>query len=244
MDLQVDRGRGDVIVIIPAHNEEAVIGDVIRELKRQHALDILVADDASTDATARYAQAAGATVLPLSAQLGAWGATQAGLRYAYREGYQVAVTMDGDGQHPAEAVPTLLDAFHHHNADLCIGSNPARGSKARRIAWRLLRLLSGLKVQDLTSGLRVYGRRAMAVAAERGATLLDFQDVGLLMLFKSAGLTITEIPVSMRPRANGKSRIFHSWLAVGYYMSHTAALCISKRNRVRVGPRISGAGET
>jgi glycosyltransferase involved in cell wall biosynthesis len=89
------------VVLIPARNEATTIATVVRHVKTIIDRDIVVIDDASTDATASLARAAGATVLPLPLRLGAWGATQTGIRYALRTGYQIAVTMDADGQHDA-----------------------------------------------------------------------------------------------------------------------------------------------
>lgn len=91
----------------------------------------------------------------------------------------------------------------------------ARGNLRRKLAWRVLRLLSGLQVADLTSGFRVYGLEAMRVVAGRDCTLLEYQDVGVLLQLHRRGLRIEELDVDMRPRCHGKSRIFRSWVAVG-----------------------------
>jgi glycosyltransferase involved in cell wall biosynthesis len=89
------------VILIPAFNEGATISEVIDEIRAICDFPILVIDDASTDNTAKQANLTGATVIPLPVQLGAWGATQTGLRYALRHGYEVAISMDADGQHEA-----------------------------------------------------------------------------------------------------------------------------------------------
>ena len=218
-----------MLVVIPAHNEAETINDVIVSLKRFiDGTEIVVVDDASSDDTAALARAAGASVLPLPIQLGAWGATQAGMRYALRNDHAAIVTMDGDGQHPANRVSALISALHEEKADVVIGACVGRGSPARRLAWWLFKRLTGLRVEDLTSGFRAYNRRAIEVLASPEATLLDYQDIGVLMLLRSAGLHISEIDVPMNTRRTGRSRIFHSWLAIGYYLAHTTTLCLAK----------------
>ncbi len=96
------------VIIIPAHNEEKSVTGVIDEIRELTVFPVVVVDDASTDDTILMARKAGAIVVPLAVQLGAWGATQAGLRYAYKNAYTCAVTMDADGQHLAEFLSVLL----------------------------------------------------------------------------------------------------------------------------------------
>jgi len=235
-----DTRSNRLLVVIPARNEEATIADVIAELRSAGYCDIVVADDASTDHTRAAASAAGARVIPLVYRLGAWGATQAGLRYALRKRYSIAVTMDADGQHIAKAIPLLLENLRQHEADVTIGACLSRGSRARRAAWVFFRKLTGLSVDDLTSGFRAYGHRAVRLLASTQATLLDFQDIGILTLLRANHLRIREVSVEMRPRSSGHSRIFHTWLSVAYYMTYSTLLCVSKwDHRHRRGRRPS-----
>lgn len=217
------------IVIIPAHNEAEDIGFVISEINKHTNFPIVVIDDASTDNTIQLARQAGAIVVPLAIQLGAWGATQAGLRYALKNNFAYAITMDADGQHLAESLPALLQPIINKEADVTIGACTKRGSKARKIAWTLIKQASGLKLEDLTSGFRVYDRRAIRRLARWQATLFEYQDVGVLALLKASGLVIKDVEVRMLPRRHGKSRIFYSWTTVFYYMSYTLLLSITKR---------------
>ena len=221
------------VVLMPAFNEAGAIGQVIADIQAFIDLPIIVIDDASTDDTIGEARRAGATVLPLCTQLGAWGATQTGLRYAVRHGFDVAITMDADGQHDARSLDKLIRPVAQGLCDVSIGACTRRGSALRHVAWVLMKRTSGLALEDITSGFRVYNRQAIRQLASWRASLLDYQDVGVLLLLQAQGLRIMDVKVAMQARQNGKSRIFHSWLTVFYYMYHTLLLGLSKRKRAR-----------
>lgn len=216
-------------IVIPAYNEAASIAGVIADVKA-HApwATVIVVDDTSTDGTAGIARKAGAIVLPLSIHLGAWGAMQAGIRYAERHRFGRVVTMDADGQHLAAELPGLVAHLDAPGINVVIGAYPERGSRARRLAWSFFRLLTGFSYQDLTSGFRAYDRAAMVVVGAREASLLDYQDVGVLLLLRKAGLQVVEHSVQMRPRIAGASHIFNSWLAVGMYMFETVIMSCAR----------------
>ena len=215
-------------IVIPARDEAATIGSVLEILNRQidDTCHVIVVDDHSGDDTPLIAAAQGATVLPLCTGLGAWSAMQAGIRHAVTLGHDQVVTMDADGQHEATAIPLLLAA--PGNAEVVIGGCLERGSRARRMAWHFFRLLSGLPVEDLTSGFRLYRGKALSVLVSREATLLDYQDIGLLLLLQANGLRFAEIAVPMQVRAEGRSRIFSSWWRVLSYMATTTLICLAK----------------
>jgi glycosyltransferase involved in cell wall biosynthesis len=238
---QVSFNGETTIILIPAFNESMVVGAVINEIKAHCNLPIVVIDDASTDNTVDVAQNAGATVIPLPAQLGAWGAMQTGLRYALRHGYTVAITMDADGQHKAASLKSLLAPIDEGMADVAIGACTRRGSLWRRIAWVMMKRASGLSLEDITSGFRVYNHKAISELASWRATLLDYQDIGVLLLLQSRGLRIVDVKVTMQERQNGQSRVFHSWVVVMYYMCQTLLLGLSKRRMARTYRRIRTA---
>ena len=217
------------IVVIPAHNESEDIAFVIAEVQKYSNFPVVVVDDASTDDTIVKARDAGAVVIPLALQLGAWGATQAGLRHALKNGFDYAITMDADGQHLAESFQDLLKPVINKEADVTLGACTRRGSKSRKFAWALMKKVSGLRLEDLTSGFRVYDQRALRRLATWQATLLEYQDVGVLAMLQASGLRIKAVEVSMLPRRHGISRIFHSWTTVMFYMSYTLLLSITKR---------------
>lgn len=220
----------NVWVVIPAHNEADSIQSVIDRVRR-FAGNVVVVDDASIDETAVLAFRAGAVVLPLCTSLDAWGATQTGIRYARRMGAQVVVTLDADGQHPPEAIPALMEALRGGSFDLLIGSDPARVSHYRHFAWKYLRALTGLAVVDLTSGFRVYNRRALDILIQSEATSLNYQDIGVLMLLRREGLSMCEVPVSMAPRMSGASRVFRSWIKVAAYILESSIIGLAGRSR-------------
>lgn len=216
------------IVVIPAYNEEGTIAAIVSAARGQ-GYAVLVVNDRSQDGTRAAALLAGAEVLDLPVRIGAWGATQAGMRFALRLGRRVVVTLDGDGQHPPEDIATLAGPVAAGRADLVIGSCTERGSAARQLAWRMFRSITGLRVQDLTSGFRAYGPKAARVMIGAEAVLADYQDLGVLLLARRRGLRVEETPVRMCPRASGKSHIFSSWLKVGRYMVYSVALAFMRR---------------
>lgn len=219
------------LYVVPAFNEAASIGYLLEQLQSDPFGEVLVVSDASTDQTVSIAQEAGARVLQLPLQLGAWGATQAGLRFALRHGYDRVISLDADGQHDPDSIPCLKLAQLRSAADIVIGTFPQRLSRPRQLAWSWFRAISGLRVQDLTSGFRLYSRRAIRVLASSEATLLDYQDVGVLLLARRYGLTLQEVGVNMYPRYAGRSRVFASWLMVAGYMAQTTLLCLARIGR-------------
>jgi hypothetical protein len=216
----------EVLIVIPARDEASTIGPMLRDLIAAGWADILVIDDQSTDNTGTIARQAGAQVLRPTLSMGAWGGMQTGIRHALAQGYQAVITMDADGQHEVEEIATLMQV--RDQADLVIGAFPERASPLRQMAWRWFRQLAGFELCDLTSGFRLYNRAAMRVLATREATLLDYQDMGALIMVRRAGLHITEVPVSMNMRVAGQSRIFNSWISVGRYMAATTLLCLAR----------------
>lgn len=216
------------LVVIPARDEVATVAAVVSGVRTSLGCPVLVVDDASTDGTAAAAQAAGAQVLMLPIGQGAWGASQAGIRFAERNGFRWVITIDADGQHDPASLPLLLEKQVQESANVVIGTCVERLSLPKRIAWQYLRLLTGLGLRDFTSGLRLYDESAIRILAAPEASLLDFQDVGVLMLLAGKGLKISETPVPMRARIEGHSRVFASWAMVARYMFNTTILCISR----------------
>lgn len=218
-------------VVIPAQDEAATIGEVVAGASRTGAR-VVVVDDVSRDDTARLARAAGAVVLRLCSPLGAWGATQTGLRYVFEQGGGSVVCMDGDGQHPVASLQTLAGVQAQSGADVIIGADPGRCSWQRRLAWAWFRLVSGVGLRDLTSGFRCYGPRALQHLISDEVSLFNYQDLGVLLSLSKAGLRVEELPVDMQPRRGaGGSRIFSSWWRVGLYVLETTTLALAMRRR-------------
>lgn len=214
------------LIVIPARDEACTIGHVVRALIAAGWRDVFVIDDHSSDGTGDLARLAGATVARPVLPLGAWGGMQLGIRHALAHGYEAVITMDADGQHEVQEVPSLVAASTR--ADVVIGAHVERASRLRQFAWSWFRTITGVELRDLTSGFRWYSRSAMRLLAAHEATLLDYQDIGVLLLLRKAGLQIVEIPVSMNTRQAGKSRIFYSWFSVARYMITTTLLCLAR----------------
>ncbi len=233
----VPNTQARVLVVIPAKNEALTIQNVIQDIRKQGIEDILVVDDQSTDETAQLAESAGALVLRPVLSLGAWGAMQAGMRYALRKKYDYLITMDADGQHEAKHIHNLLEPILKQEADASIGAFPARGSNARRFAWAVFRMITGLGFEDLTSGFRAYNLRAYSNLCEEGASSLDYQDIGVLLRLRRNGIQMVEVPVQMQLRNQGQSRIFSSWLAVAGYLLKTTLICFADRATLSRRPK-------
>ncbi len=218
----------DCLVVIPAWNEAKSIQGIVRSIKQKFNIDVLVVDDGSSDNSGSLAKEAGADVVRLAMNMGAWTATQTGFRYALSNSYRIVVTMDADGQHFSESIPTLIQRLMTHQVDVVIGANPERATKNRQISWAFFRWLTAFEIQDFTSGLKAYSQSAMNLLLHRKAHLFDYQDLGTLLLMRRYGLNICEVSVPMQKRQHGHSRIFSNWWQVIRYMMVSTILCISK----------------
>ncbi|WP_448552135.1 glycosyltransferase family 2 protein [Thalassotalea montiporae] len=215
-----------VCVVIPAMNEEKTIRQVVSSVASLGYF-VVVVDDGSDDGTVLQAKAAGARVLKSIKNMGAWKATQTGLRYARKKGYEVVVTMDGDGQHMASDIELLIEKYTL-GANLVIGNCTNRGSVGRHIAWSFFKKLNGLNVSDITSGFRLYSSIALDLATSRQATMLEYQCIGVLIMARNLNLSVHEVSVNMAEREVGASRIFNSWFAVLNYLIYSSILSSAK----------------
>ncbi len=216
-----------VLVIIPAYNEAAHIAQVIARVRASvPQAAICVINDGSKDDTGRVAAAAGAITLNMPFNVGIGAAVQTGFLYAYRHNYTVAVRLDGDGQHPPEIIPTLLEALQASGADMVIGSrflaaepDAYRGTLPRRVGIRLLTwviaLLTGEPLTDPTSGLLAANRQAIAFCAHEYPH--DYPEPEARVLMHRAGLHVREVPAAMHARLGGVSSITTARSV--YYMS-------------------------
>lgn len=222
-----------MLAIIPAYNEQEALGGLLAELRvlprDGFELDALVIDDGSSDHTSSVAKAGGARVLRMCKNLGIGGAVQSGLRLAHREGYDAAVQIDGDGQHPPGELPLLLS----RDGDLVIGTRYRSKDGFRSVAMRrlgswwlrvLLRAVTRLKVSDPTSGFRLYRKRALDLFDETYP--YDFPEPESLAIARAAGLTVAEVPVTMRERQGGKSSIA-AFDSIYYMVKVTVAVLLA-----------------
>lgn len=218
-----------MITVIPAYNEEATIRQVVQRVWHEIGCPVVVVDDGSTDQTAKEALKAGAIVIPHGKRLGAWTAIQTGLLFARHYKIAPVVTLDGDGQHEISDIARLFDTYREKKAHVVIGSCPERASWMRRTAWGFFRILTGLPIKDITSGFRLYSKEAVETLTSKDALLLDYQDLGVLLLLARKGLSIVEVPVRMYNRPVGHSRVFSNWGTVIRYMIHSSIFGLSKR---------------
>jgi glycosyltransferase involved in cell wall biosynthesis len=201
----------DVLVLIPALNEEEAIAGVVARAQHVLAADILVIDDGSTDETSVRARAAGALVVRHPFNLGVGGAIRTGLRFAHERAYQYVVQIDGDGQHEPSDAQQLLDVVRSGDHDLCVGSRFDAGYQVRlgrRLAMRALaRVCSkrlGTPITDATSGFRAFGPKTIEAFAGAYPTEYLSDTVEALLLAADAGLRVVEVPVTMRERQGGE----------------------------------------
>jgi len=210
----------DTVVFIPALNEDASLPAVLAELREVLPdADVLVVDDGSTDSTAEVARARGAAVLSFGENRGLREGVAAGYRYAHEHDYAYAGRVDADGQHPVSELRRLLERVRAGECDVAVGSRFASGdgyeayrydpSSSRRLGTavlrRAMRAALGRPFHDATSGMYAVNARAMPLLAkpyESGAP-----EVESLLRLQEAGLRIAEIPVHMRERTRGKSRL-------------------------------------
>ena len=212
------------VAVVPALNEERSLPRVIAELRAfDPGLEIVVVSDGSTDRTAEVAEEHGAHALRLPFNLGIGGAVQTGFRYAYEQGFDVAVRVDGDGQHDASQLDRVLAPVLAGEADIAVGSRFAgaegyRSSRSRRVGIRILAwvvsALVGQRVTDTTSGFQALNRNGIALFARDYPH--DYPEVeATVMVFKHE-LRLVEVPVTMREREHGRSSI--TALRSIYYM--------------------------
>jgi glycosyltransferase involved in cell wall biosynthesis len=212
--------RPDTLVFIPALDEEASLPAVLAEVRSElDGVDVLVVDDGSTDRTADVAVAAGAEVLSFPVNRGLPTAIARGYGYAAERGYRFCGRLDADGQHSAAELRRLLERVRSGGCDVAVGSRFVAGegyaerrygaTRTRQFGQFVLRRLMRWRLDrwmmDATSGLYAVNERALPLLADPyGAGAPEVE--GLIRL-ADAGLRVEEVPVDMRKRAAGESRI-------------------------------------
>lgn len=231
--------RTRVLIIVPAFNESGAIDNTVRQVFAARAvfvfmeIDVLVIDDGSSDDTALRAASAGAMVVRLPFNLGIGGAVQTGYRYASAHGYDMAVQIDGDGQHDPAFLGQLCRPLTEGGADMVIGSRflsgkeGFRSSTLRRLGIRffgvLIRLLTGFLVTDPTSGYRACNRRLIDVFAHYYPG--DYPEPEAIVVARRLGYIPIEVPVVMRARSTGTSSI-SALRCVQYMMKVSGAILL------------------
>ena len=215
-----------ILIIVPAFNEAKNILNVINSLKNENNFwDIIVINDGSSDETGYIANSSGkAFVINLIFNLGIGGAVQTGFKFAYRNGYDIAIQFDGDGQHIASEVNKLLNPIIEGSADVVIGSrflgknNGWKSTLSRRIGIKTFYLINSIlikqKITDNTSGFRAYNKRAIKFLSANYPT--DYPEPEAVILLGRNGFVINEVFTPMKQREGGKSSIYG--IKSAYYM--------------------------
>ncbi len=204
-----------LLVIVPAYNEEAAVGGVVRSIQAVLPdTPVLVIDDCSIDATHAVARAAGARVLALPHHLGLGGCVQAGYKLAFELGYEYVIRVDGDGQHDARDIPRVFEALRTSGCEMVIGSrfvddNGSHTGAVRGLGIRFFRLvlrpILGKPVHDPTSGFVGVNRNALQVFSK--SFPLEYPEIEALVVLQRKRFRFLEIPCQMHPRTTGRSSI-------------------------------------
>jgi glycosyltransferase involved in cell wall biosynthesis len=216
-----------IAVIIPAYNEEESITSVVETVNSVSTAEVtmmaVVVNDCSKDSTLKIIQGLNCIALDLPINLGIGGAVQSGIKYAFNSGYDYAVQIDGDGQHPAQRIPMLMEELRKNNWDVVIGSRfiknegfqstVMRRSGIRYFQW-LLKLITGETVTDPTSGMRLMNRKTMELLYNYYPD--EYPEPEALIIYNRNGLKFGEVPVQMIERQGGQSSI--QGFGTVYYM--------------------------
>lgn len=225
------------LVIIPAYNESESIEKTVRDIcKYAPAFDYIVINDCSTDATEEICRKNGFHIISLPVNLGIGGAVQTGYLYGWKNGYDMAVQVDGDGQHDPAFLNKMAETMEKHNLDMVIGSRfiekkGFQSSGMRRVGIRyfsgLIKLLTGTRITDPTSGLRMVNRKVMGEFARNYPK--DYPEPESVVAILGMGCKVKEIPVVMRQRMGGVSSI--SMKKSVYYMIKVSLAILFERIR-------------
>ena len=221
------------LIIIPAYNEsENIVGTVEDIKKNAPDFDYVVINDCSTDNTLQILKEHGYNYVSLPINLGIGGAVQTGYKYAEKYGYDIAVQVDGDGQHDPAFLAKMADYLEENELDMVIGSRfidkeGFQSSFMRRVGivyfTGLIKLLTGKTITDPTSGLRLAGKKVIKLFAENYPK--DYPEPETAVTAINHGMKIEEIPVIMRARQGGVSSITMK-KSVYYMIKVTIAIII------------------
>ncbi|HEX7055751.1 MAG TPA: glycosyltransferase family 2 protein [Bacilli bacterium] len=203
------------LIVIPAYNEEAGLGSVLEKLREfQNIADILVVNDGSNDQTLEVARRFAVFIVSHPINLGYGAALQTGYRFAFAHGYDYVVHFDGDGQHHPDDLRQLIHELWKDTADIVTGSRILGESrftlglrKSIAFLWftTIIRLFTGIKVTDPTSGLRGLSRRAFSYCAFSTSFPHDFPDADMIIHMHYQGFKMREFPIRSQKREQGKS---------------------------------------
>lgn len=231
-----------VLVIIPAYNEEASIKHVIHKLKENYSnADYIVVNDCSVDDTLQVLNSMDANYVSLPVNMGIGGGVQTGYKYALREGYDIAVQIDGDGQHDTKYLSEIVGFLERDEADIVIGSRFIKkegfqSSTLRRLGIQflsnLIYLCCGIKIHDVTSGFRAVNRKFIKLYALEYPT--DYPEPEAIVKAAMKNARIMEVPVVMKEREAGSSSIY-AWRSAYYMLKVSLAIILCRFSNKRSG---------
>lgn len=223
------------LIIIPAYKEaeniERVVDNIIENFSQY---DYIIINDGSKDKTREICQKRGYRFLDLPINLGIGGAVQTGYKYAERNGYSIAIQIDGDGQHDVAQLSRVIEPLEKGEADIAIGSRflekeGFQSSSVRRFGIRFLSgliwICTGKKILDVTSGYRAVNRRFIEIYAENYPS--DYPEPEAIVAAVMHRGRIKEIPVVMQERQGGTSSI-HAWKSVYYMIKVSLAVLVCR----------------
>lgn len=223
------------IIIIPAYNEEENIERTVNAIQKSaQGFDYVIINDCSIDNTRKICEEKGFNIVNLPINLGIGGAVQTGYKYAYENGYDVAVQVDGDGQHDPEFLNTMAKYLVEHQVDMVIGSRfiekkGFQSSITRRMGIKffsgLIKILTGKTITDPTSGLRMIGRNVMKIFSRNYPR--DYPEPESIVAVLRKNMKIEEIPVVMLERQGGVSSISPK-KSIYYMVKVTLAILIER----------------
>lgn len=226
------------LIIIPAYNESENIENTVKDIQEKAPdFDYVIINDCSRDNTREICEANGFNIVNLPVNLGIGGAVQTGYKYAWKYGYDIAVQVDGDGQHDPTFLNEMAETLIKEDADMLIGSRflekkGFQSSKIRRVGisyftW-LIKLLTGKKITDPTSGLRMINRKLIEIFAESYPR--DYPEPESVVHVIRLKKKVVEIPVIMRERQGGNSSI-RFFGSIYYMIKVTIAILTEKIRR-------------
>ena len=228
------------LVIIPSYNESESIVNTVRNIqKKAPEFDYIVINDCSKDATLEVLKENNINHLNLPVNLGIGGAVQTGYKYALEKGYDVAVQVDGDGQHDPKYLSNLLKCLIEEKADMVIGSRfienqGFQSTFMRRIGivyfTRLIRALTGKTITDPTSGFRMAGRDVIRMFATQYPK--DYPEPESIVTLLKNDMKVLEVPVRMKERQGGESSIKMT-NSVYYMIKVSLAILVENSKRIK-----------
>ena len=227
------------LIIIPAYNEEANIEKTVRAILRESSgFDYIVINDCSKDNTREICEKNGFNIVNLPINLGIGGAVQTGYKYAMEYGYDIAVQVDGDGQHDPAFLEEMANVLEKENLDMVIGSRfidkeGFQSSVMRRLGIKyftvLIKILTGKTITDPTSGLRMIGRNIIKLYAKDYPK--DYPEPESVVSVLRKGMKVKEIPVVMKSREGGVSSI-NPTKSVYYMIKVTLAILVERIRKI------------